>query len=153
MFFLSHDQLSAILEDNGAKVVEPRRNGTIAIDRVTHIVSNTIDFQQYTESQAVMIPVVTMHWITASISKRRVAQVRPFSPDPRLIFAEVVVTCADLPVTDKESILGAVMALGGQESKDVSRMTTHVCALSMDHPKVQVPLSRGWKGKIVLPHW
>lgn len=123
------------------------------MDKVTHIISNTIDFQQYTESQAFMIPVITTQWITASISKRRVAQVRPFSPDPRLIFAEVVVSCADLPVTDKESILGAVMALGGQETKDVSRLTTHVCALSMDHPKVQVPIAKGWKGKVVLPHW
>ncbi|KAJ6788367.1 hypothetical protein PWT90_02903 [Aphanocladium album] len=149
----SISELSSILEDNGAEIVEPRRNGTVAIDKVTHIVSNTIDFQQYTESQAVMIPVVTTHWITASVSKRRVAQVRPFSPDPRLIFAEVVVSCADLPVTDKESILGAVMALGGQETKDVNKLTTHVCALSMDHPKVQVPLSKGWKGKVVLPHW
>lgn len=120
---------------------------------MTHIISNTIDFQQYTESQAVMIPVVTMHWITASISRRRQAQVRPFSPDPRLIFAEVVVTCADLPVMDKESILGAVMALGGQETKDVNKLTTHVCALSLDHPKVQVARERGWKGKVVLPHW
>ncbi|KAM3451830.1 hypothetical protein MY3296_004977 [Beauveria thailandica] len=149
----SISELSAILEDNGAEILEPRRNGTIATDKVTHIVSNTIDFQQYTETQAIMIPVVTTNWITASVSKRRVAQVRPFSPDPRLIFSEVVVTCADLPVTDKESILGAVMALGGQESKDATKITTHVCALSMDHPKVQVPLSKGWKGKVVLPHW
>ncbi|OAA59491.1 DNA repair protein Rtt107 [Cordyceps fumosorosea ARSEF 2679] len=149
----SISELTAILEDNGAEVLEPRRNGTIAIDKATHVVSNTIDFQQYTETQAFMIPVVTTHWITASVAKRRVAQARPFSPDPRLIFAEVVVTCADLPATDKESILGAVMALGGQESKDATRITTHVCALSMDHPKVQVPLSKGWKGKVVLPHW
>ncbi|TQV97527.1 hypothetical protein V2A60_006720 [Cordyceps javanica] len=149
----SISELSAILQDNGAEIIEPRRNGTLAIDKVTHIVSNTIDFQQFAESQAVMIPVVTTQWITASVSRRRVAQVRPFSPDPRLIFAEVVVTCADLPVTDKESILGAVMALGGQETKDATRITTHVCALSMDHPKVQVPLSKGWKGKVVLPHW
>ena len=79
---------------------------------------------------------------------------RPFSPDPRMIFAEVVVTCADLPDMDKESILGACMALGGQESKDVSKLTTHICALSMDHPKVQTARSKSWwKGKIVLPHW
>lgn len=70
-----------------------------------------------------------------------------------MIFSEVVVTCADLPETDKESIAGATMALGGQESKDVTRLTTHVCALSIDHPKVQIAIERGWKGKVVLPHW
>lgn len=141
------------MEENGATICEPRRDGSLPIEKVTHIVSNTIDFSQYTETQAIMIPVVTVQWITSSVSKRKQAQVRPFSPDPRLIFAEVVVTCADLPVTDKESIAGAVMALGGQESKDASRMTTHICALSMDHPKIQNAIQKGWKGKVVLPHW
>ncbi|KAK0765190.1 hypothetical protein N5P37_002668 [Trichoderma harzianum] len=145
--------LSTILTENGATTVEYRRDGSIPIDRVTHIVSNTIDFPQYIDSQAYMIPVVNTHWITISISRRKQAQVRPFSPDPRMIFSEVVVTCADLPQMDKESILGATMALGGQESKDVGRLTTHVCALSMDHPKVVVAMGKGWKGKVVLPHW
>lgn len=115
--------------------------------------SNSIDFPQYSESQAFMIPVVSTQWITSSISRMKLAHVRPFSPDPRMIFAQVVVTCADLPVMDKESILGATMALGGQESKDVSRLTTHICALSMDHAKVQTALAKGFRGKIVLPHW
>ncbi|KAL3956391.1 hypothetical protein ACCO45_009237 [Purpureocillium lilacinum] len=145
--------LSGILQDNGATIREPRRDGSIPIERVTHIVSNTIDFPQYVESQAVMIPVVTMQWITQSVARRRLAQVRPYSPDPRMIFAEVVVTCAGLPIMDKESILGAVMALGGQESKDPSRLTTHICALDMDDPKVQAATGRGFKGKVVLPHW
>ncbi|KAH0492655.1 hypothetical protein TgHK011_007599 [Trichoderma gracile] len=149
---LTHS-LGTILIDNGAEIVEPRRDGSIPIERVTHIISNTIDFPQYVETQAVMIPVITTQWITVSISRRKQAQVRPFSPDPGMIFSEVVVTCADLPLMDKESILGAVMALGGQESKDASRLCTHICALSMDHPKVVAALERNWKGKIVLPHW
>lgn len=146
-------QLSSISEENGATICEPRRDGSIHIEKVTHIISNTIDFPQYTESQAVMIPVTTAQWIMTSISRRKQAQVRPFSPDPRMIFSDVVVTCADLPESDKESIAGATMALGGQESKDATRLTTHICALSMDHPKVQASKDRGWKGKVVLPHW
>lgn len=146
-------QLTSVLEDNGATVCEPRRDGSIRIEEVTHIVSNTIDFPQYVESQAVMIPVVSVEWISVSISRGKQAQVRPYSPDPRMIFARVVVSCADLPVMDKESILGATMALGGQESKDASRLTTHICALSMDNAKVEQALGRGWKGKVVLPHW
>lgn len=141
------------MEDNGATICEPRRDGSIPIEKVSHIISNTIDFPQYTESQAIMVPVVTMQWALASISRRKQAQVRPFSPDPRMIFSEVVVTCADLPQTDKESILGATMAMGGQEAKDAHRLTTHICALSMDHPKVAAAIQGRWKGKIVLPHW
>ncbi|EWY88505.1 hypothetical protein FOYG_09668 [Fusarium oxysporum NRRL 32931] len=146
-------ELSTILEENGAEICEPRRDGSLPIEKVTHIISNTIDFPQFTEAQAHMIPVVTTQWITFSIARRKQAQIRPFSPDPRMIFSEVVVTCADLPETDKESIAGATMALGGQETKDASKLTTHICALSMDHPKVQVALQKGWKGKVVLPHW
>lgn len=100
-----------------------------------------------------MIPVVSTSWITSSINRRKQANVRPHSPDPRMIFSEVVVSCGDLPVMDKESICGATMALGGQESKDVNRLTTHICTLSMDNPKVKIAQERGWSGKIVLPHW
>ena len=145
--------MSSVLEDNGATIREPRRDGSIPIERVSHIISNTIDFPQYVESQAAMIPVVTTQWITASVSRRKQAQVRPFSPDPRMIFAEVVVTCADLPEMDKESIIGATMALGGQESKDSNRLTTHICALSMDNAKVANAVAKNFKGKVVLPHW
>ncbi|PNP42064.1 hypothetical protein TGAMA5MH_05745 [Trichoderma gamsii] len=145
--------LQAILTEHGATAVDYRRDGSLPIERVSHIISNTIDFPQYIESQAFMIPVVSTQWITVSISRRRQAQVRPFSPDPRMIFSEVMVTCADIPPMDKESILGATMALGGQESKDAGKLTTHICALSMDHPKVVSALEKNWKGKIVLPHW
>ncbi|KAG5984007.1 hypothetical protein E4U55_006372 [Claviceps digitariae] len=147
------NELSNVIQDNGGTVCEPRRNGSIPIEKVTHIVSNTINFEQYVESQAIMIPVVSDKWITSSVMKRKTAQVRPFSPDPRMIFREIVVTCADLPQMDKESILGATMALGGQESKDASRLTTHICALSMDAPKVDAAMKKGFKGKVVLPHW
>ncbi|KAH6894380.1 hypothetical protein B0T10DRAFT_250716 [Thelonectria olida] len=146
-------ELSQILQNEGGTVCEPRRDGTIPIEKITHIISNTIDFPQYTESQALMIPVVTTQWAVTSISRHKQAQVRPFSPDPRMIFSQVVVTCADLPEQDKESIAGATMALGGQESKDVSRLTTHICALSMDHPKVKSAVQKNFKVKIVLPHW
>lgn len=142
-----------MVEDNGGTTCDPRRNGSIPIEKVTHIVSNTIGFEQYIESQAIMTPVVSEHWISSSVMRRKLAQVRPFSPDPRMIFAEIVVTCADLPLMDTESILGATMALGGQESKDATRLTTHICALSINAPKVQTALEKGFKGKIVLPHW
>ncbi|KAL1861573.1 hypothetical protein VTK73DRAFT_7047 [Phialemonium thermophilum] len=146
-------QLSDIVKKNGAQVLDPDRNGKIPIHEATHIVSNTIDFNQYSDAQNFMIPVVRSDWIKASLVRNRQAQVRPYSPDPRSIFSNVVLTCADIPVGDKEAIIGASMALGGMESKDVTRLTTHVCALSMDHPKCQQVISKGLKCKIVLPHW
>ncbi|KAM0331568.1 hypothetical protein ACHAQA_003246 [Verticillium albo-atrum] len=142
-----------ILETNGGEVLEPADDGSIRTQDVTHIISNTIDFKQFTESQAYMIPVVTHQWISSTLQRGKQAQVRPFSPDPRMIFSKVTLTCADLPVIDKETIIGATLALGGMESPDISRQTTHICALSLDHPKCQMALQKQLKVKIVLPHW
>ncbi|KAL2162029.1 hypothetical protein VTH06DRAFT_7814 [Thermothelomyces fergusii] len=146
-------QLSQVVKDHGAEVLEPGSKGEILVPQATHIISNTIDFDQYAEAQALMIPVVKSDWIKATIARNKLAQVRPFSPDPRMIFSSVVLTCADIPPTDKEAIAGAIMALGGMESKDLSRQTTHLCALSLDHPKCIEAKKKNPKCKIVLPHW
>lgn len=102
---------------------------------------------------AMMVPVVKPSWITTSLAKGKQAQIRPYSPDPRLFFSGVNLTCDDIPITDKESIAGAVLALGGTESKDLGRLTTHICALSTDGPKAKMAASMRLKCKIVLPHW
>ena len=115
--------------------------------------SNTIDFEQYSEARALMIPVVTAAWVKNTIARNKVAQVRPYSPDPRMIFSSVILTCADIPDMDRETIIGATMALGGMESRDLTRTTTHICALSMDHPKCKEAQKKSPKCKIVLPHW
>ena len=150
---LTSKQLSEIVKENGAVVLEPNRKGKMRVNEATHVVSNTIDFDQYNEALAMMIPVVNSSWIKQTVARRKVAQVRPYSPDPRMIFSNVNITCADIPDNDKETIIGATMALGGMESKDLTRLTTHICALSMDHPKCAEAEKRGFKCKIVLPHW
>ncbi|KAK2073496.1 hypothetical protein P8C59_007778 [Phyllachora maydis] len=147
------DTLAKLVTDYGGDVAQPDGNGRLRLSKVTHVVAESIDFEQYTESQARMIPVVAPAWIRSSVNKGKQAQLRPYSPDPRMIFSNVVLTCADIPPTDKESIIGAVMVLGGVESKDLSRLTTHVCALTLDHPKVQEARRKLPKCKIVLPHW
>lgn len=146
-------QLSQLVRDHGAEVLEPDRKGKIRVSQTTHIISNTIDFDQYTEALARMVPVVRSDWIRATIHRNKIAQVRPFSPDPRMIFSSVILTCGDIPNTDKEAITGAIMALGGMESKDLSRQTTHICALTLDHPKCVEAKKKNLKCKIVLPHW
>lgn len=155
---LTVSQLSKIVKEHGAEVLEPTRKGKLQIPDsknagATHIISNTIDFDQYMEAQAKMVPVVNVNWIKNSVARGKLAQVRPYSPDPRLIFSSVVLTCADIPASDKEMIIGATMALGGMESKDLTRTTTHLCALSMDHPKCIEAQKKNPKCKIVLPHW
>ncbi|WDK08919.1 BRCA1 C Terminus domain-containing protein [Colletotrichum graminicola] len=145
--------LAEIIKGRGGTVLDPRRDGSLRLEAVSHIVSNTIDFPQFTETQAFMIPVVNPGWIKASIQRNKQAQVRPFSPDPRMFFSKVILTCAGLPVIDKETIIGATLAMGGTETADVTRQTTHICALTTDDPKCVTAIEKGLKCKIVLPHW
>lgn len=146
-------QLSKSVANFGAVVVEPTEDGGVPVHLSTHVVSDTIDFPEYEDAMAMMIPVVNSAWITASLQRNKQAQLRPFSPDPRFIFATVNITCADIPASDKEAIIGATLALGGTESKDLNKATTHICALSMDHPKCITAKEKNLKCKIVLPHW
>lgn len=134
-------------------MIEPKRDGTISLDQVTHIIANSIDFPQYAEAAAMMLPVVKTNWVTMSLTKKKQAQIRHFTPDPRMIFSDVAVSCADLPSSDKHAIVGAVMALGGMDSDNVTKATTHICAISMDHEKCQTAVAKKLKCKIVLPHW
>ncbi len=134
-------------------MVGPKRDNTINLNEVTHVISNTIDFPQYAEAAAMMLPVVKSTWVTMSLAKGKQAQIRHYTPDPRMIFSDVAVSCADIPGNDKNAIIGAVMAMGGMDSENVTKATTHLCAMSLDHPKCKMAIERKVKCKIVLPHW
>lgn len=146
-------QLKDTVEKYGAEIVERDENGNLPVAFCTHIVACTIDFPEYNEAMAMMVPVVKPAWVNVSLHRNRQAQIRPYSPDPRLLFSDVNLTCDGIPITDREAIAGAVLALGGMESKDLGRLTTHICALSADGPKALLAKSKGLKCKIVLPHW
>ncbi|KAI1454449.1 BRCT domain-containing protein [Annulohypoxylon moriforme] len=141
-----------IVKYDGKVEIAPDKK-PLEVEGLTHIIANSIDFEDYTEATARMIPVVKSKWISASLAKGKQAQIRPFTPDPRMIFSDVILSCADIPPTDKETIIGATMALGGMDSDNVTKMTTHICALSLDHPKCQLAREKNLKCKIVLPHW
>jgi twin BRCT domain len=100
-----------------------------------------------------MIPVITPAWITSSLLRNRQAPLRSFTPDPRLIFSGITISCAVLPEGDKDAIIGAVVAMGGQESSNLTKMVTHLVSLNEDHAKCQQVLQKNLKCKIVLPHW
>jgi hypothetical protein len=146
-------QLSQSIEKYGGQVCARKRDGSLPLATITHIVANTIEFPQYDDAITMMIPVVRSKWISASLARGKQAQIRPYTPDPRMIFSDVNLSCADIPDSDTDAIIGATMAMGGVYSDTVTRLTTHICALSMEHPKVQAAVDRKHKCKIVLPHW
>ncbi|KAL3420766.1 BRCA1 C terminus domain-containing protein [Phlyctema vagabunda] len=149
----SATDFSQILKDHGGQVHLVQKDGGIDFDDVTHIISGTSDFAQYATARQFMVPVVMPSWISASLHKRKQAPLRPHTPDGKLFFRGVQLSCADIPTGDKDAIIGAVLAMGGLESSAITRLTTHVCALSMDHPKCVQVAEKKLKCKIVLPHW
>ncbi len=132
---------------------ELKADGSIKFDEVTHIISATFDFPQYRIACDHMVPVVTPAWIQQSLLRNRQAPIRSFTPDPRFIFSGVTITCAGLPENDKDAIIGGVVAMGGQESSNLTRQVTHIVALTDGNPKCQQAVEKRLKCKIVLPHW
>jgi hypothetical protein len=100
-----------------------------------------------------MLPVLTPGWITSSLLRNKQAPPRSYTPDPRLIFSGITISCAGLPTGDKDAIIGAVAAMGGQESGNLTKFVTHIVALTEEHEKCQAALEKRMKCKIVLPHW
>ncbi|ETS78277.1 hypothetical protein PFICI_10339 [Pestalotiopsis fici W106-1] len=147
-------ELSSQVSKHGGEVVDARRDKSLYLEKLTHIIANTSDFPQHTDATAMMIPVVRSTWISSSLGRNKLVQVRPFSPDPRMLFSDIVLTVADdVPPSDKESIIGCSMALGAQDSENITKLVTHVCALGMNNDKCRIVQSKNLKCKIVLPHW
>lgn len=119
----------------------------------THIVSNTINFESYDIACKALIPVVKPSWVHTSLSKRKLANPRQHSPDPRLFLHDVVVTCGDIPEGDKDAIIGGVVAKGGLYSPRMSALVTHLVDLTMDSDKARLTQAKKLRAKIVLPHW
>jgi hypothetical protein len=135
---LTSFKVKAILLNHGATEAPTRPATTssrvmIDLEEVTHIISANTDFPGYTDAVNLMIPVVTPEWAKHSAAKGRLAHVRPFTPDPRFFFSNVVATVAELPPGDKEAICGGIVAMGGQYSHHLTKFTTHIVALNTDN--------------------
>ncbi|EON61339.1 hypothetical protein W97_00552 [Coniosporium apollinis CBS 100218] len=148
-------ELGRKLEANGAVFIplDPETGHVQDLALLSHIVSTTSDFPDYHNAFDKFVHVVKPSWVDACIVKHKLANPRQYSPDPTLFLSDVTVTCADLPEGDKEGIAGAVLAMGGQYSPALSKMVTHVVALTVDNEKCEVALKKRLRCKIVLPHW
>ncbi|KAL8851252.1 MAG: hypothetical protein Q9221_003782 [Calogaya cf. arnoldii] len=148
------EALTRLLLDNGAQeYTRSGPKGRILLREITHIISSTSDFVEYDDATDALKSVVKPDWVTASVAKGRLANPRSYSPDPRLFFSGLVLCCADIPEGDKDAIMGGVLAAGGLYSSSVTKLVTHIVALTMDHEKCQTVLKKDLKCKIVLPHW
>ena len=147
-------QLAKLLQDSGAEEITRAATAKgIPLQDITHIISGTADFPEYEAAIDALKSVVKPDWVKASIAKGRLANPRQYSPDPRRFFSGLVVCCADLPSGDSDAIIGGVLAMGGLYSSAVSKMVTHIVALTMDSDKCRTAISKDVKCKYVLPHW
>jgi hypothetical protein len=118
---------------------------SLNIESITHIIAADIEFTQFSEIERRklegeidqrMLPIITPAWVTESLNRNRILHVRAFNADPRFFFSGVDVYTADLPDGDKEAIVGGVLALGGQYRRDLSKITTHIVALSLENVRI-----------------
>ncbi|OGE48163.1 hypothetical protein PENARI_c031G04125 [Penicillium arizonense] len=150
----SAEQLATTLEEHGGEplIVQPGAE-VPNVARFSHLISNTIDFEAYDTTCDALIPVVKPQWVSNSLAKRKLANPRQYSPDPRLFMNDVVVTCGDIPEGDKDAIIGGVVAKGGLYSPRISHMVTHLVDLTADSDKARIAQAKKLNVKIVLPHW
>ncbi|KAI9735237.1 MAG: hypothetical protein M1834_001827 [Cirrosporium novae-zelandiae] len=147
-------QLRDLLEEHGGECVSPSlETEKLPLEELTHIISTTWDFEDYYAATDALIPVVKPAWVHTSIKREKAISPRQFSPDPKHIFSDMIVSCADLPSGDVDAIMGGVLALGGQFSKHITKQVTHIVALTEDSEKCKAILAKKLKCKIVLPHW
>ena len=142
-----------ITEHGGEAVIHEDPEPFPPVEQFTHIISLTADFPAYQSACDALIPVVKPQWLQTSITKGKLANPRQFSPDPKMFFSDVVVTCGDIPDGDKDAIIGGVMAMGGLYSPRVTSQVTHLVDLSMESDKAKIIISKRLGAKIVLPHW
>lgn len=148
-------KIEQTLRQHGAEnvTVSSQLFDAISLDDVTHIVTTTIDFPDHGAAFDSLKAIVKPDWVSASVTKGRLANPRQYSPDPRMFFSGLIVCCADLPSGDSDAIVGGVLAMGGLYSSPVTKSITHIVALTMDNDKCQAAISKHLKCKIVLPHW
>ncbi|KAK6544439.1 hypothetical protein TWF694_001134 [Orbilia ellipsospora] len=161
-----YDTIRQQLIDHGGVEVElePSSQGIPAInlEETTHIISPDIEFTEFSdlerrrlagEIDQRMLTVVKPSWVTDSLHKKKTQPIRAYNADPRMIFSGIDAVIADLPKGDSEAICGGILAMGGLYKAQLSKMTTHVVALTIDNVVCKLALEKGLNVKMVMPHW
>ncbi|KAJ1735608.1 regulator of Ty1 Transposition [Coemansia biformis] len=120
----------------------------------THAISPDTHFGEYAACEAAGVRVVTSRWVerSAAIGWRYVE--RFFSPAAEDIFSGMVVHPTHMPVSDKETLLAAVMALGGQWRERMRADVTHLVLVRDEGPKAEYAKAHPELGIApILPHW
>lgn len=150
-----------IISRNGGSAVTRLPHHTLnTIERhgVSHIITSSYDFEEYSRACELMVPVTSPQWLEDSELALQRRNYRLYSPSPLPFMDRVVLCIADnLPEGDRDMIYGGVRAFGGQYLDALLRYTTHLVAVDLLNNKsvvaANIKKKEGLEIKIVLPHW
>jgi hypothetical protein len=144
-------QYIKLLKDHGATHLDLSSS---KLKNITHIIASDSNFEAYNDAIDALIPVVTTTWIDHALDKKKAPNPKTYCPDPGHYFHDVIVSFAeDIPQGDKDAITGGIQAMGGQVCEPLTKLVTHVVALSMKNQKTEVMVAKKVKAIAVLPHW
>ncbi|KIX94498.1 uncharacterized protein Z520_09884 [Fonsecaea multimorphosa CBS 102226] len=147
------ETLAADLRLHDGEVVMDQYPERLNLRGITHVISATSDFPDYSSCCDALIPVIKPTWVQHSLAKNKLVNPRQYSPDPRYFMSDVVACVGNLPHSDAEAIAGGILAMGGLWSPKLTNQITHIIALSMDSEPVEIAAKKKLVVKVVLPHW
>ncbi|GAA6060049.1 hypothetical protein JCM10212_001046 [Sporobolomyces blumeae] len=151
--------------------------------KLTHLVTNTLDFPEYTliapqssrhgsdqkgkgkaksngsvtagEKDPDGPKIVSPAWVTRSFDLQALQQSRFYSPNPALTFSGTCICTSELPETDNIAMCAGVEALGGQWRRELTREVTHLICVAERGAKYEMAIKFGAELGIavVLPQW
>ncbi|KAL9092768.1 MAG: hypothetical protein Q9159_000666 [Coniocarpon cinnabarinum] len=144
-------ELKSKLTDNGA--IECPLSSE-KLKNITHLIADNAEFPAFRDAVDAYIHVVRPSWVDQSLWKKRISNPRQFSPDPAYFLVDAnVVIAEDIPPHDRECLVGGILAMGGQYSTVMTKLVTHVIALTMENPQCQIIADKSLRSLPVLPHW
>ncbi|PNS19969.1 BRCT-containing protein 1 [Sphaceloma murrayae] len=147
-------ELEKLILDNSGTISPLKKDGSLeSVSKISHVLASSADWPEYQSTIDNGAHVVKPSWIYQSIAKGRRVAVRQHSPDPALIFQDVIITFGDLPSGDKDAITAGVLAMGGLYSSSLTKLVTHVVSLSEESEKIRIVKTMNLPTKVVLPHW
>ncbi|GAA5900179.1 hypothetical protein JCM8208_002041 [Rhodotorula glutinis] len=139
---------------------------------VTHVITDTLDFPEHAlvvvkrraeagarataaGGEETGVEVVTPAWVTRSFDLQVIQPPRFYSADRNLFFSGTIVCTSELPEPDTLAVHSAVLALGGQTRRELTREVTHLVCAAAHGQKYEMALRFGTELGIVvvLPHW
>lgn len=152
------DKLTINIENHGGKVWTKKidDNSENFLDKypINFVITSTIEFIEYNQCLASLIPVTIPQWAYDSLDEKKVVNVKRYNPDSRFFMRDCYICCGDdITIADKEIIYGGVKGFGGMYLDELTRLTTHLITTNDENDKAIIALSSDVDIILVNPKW